>query len=350
MGLNMNDRQLREAVNKHLNRPLTDDEWSWYEPDDYVGVFDEEDIKDILRVLPKDLIKTRRQGIDTYYRGSLMPLEFTVKLQHIASSMRELLGLSEPLPFDKLENTLAKLNVNESLLRLYYPVAREVSNGIVLWQIKSIQISEKDKNLVRFKYYVDGVAERAACHPALVLAYFLCEIPLYMNDTVVFLEGWKGHRITLQIISHSIPLRRILKAYSLARDFVSKTIEPIAKRKENKSTGRITYLYYFIKDNTKLSWDERLKKWNSLYSDQGWNYASVQSMQVVYSRIRKREKEKDEEHSKFIREMLALNPFKSFYKREFDKQARKEGDKINGKKELDRLLGELERQLGISKT
>lgn len=322
MGLNMNKRQLREAVNRHLNRPLTDDEWYGYEPDDYVGVFDEEDIKDILRVLPKDLVRRRKQGIDHYYRGSLMPLGFTVNLQHMASSIRELLGLSEPLPFDKLENTLARLNVNESLLRLYYPVARELSNGIVLWEIKSIQISEEDKNLVEFKYYIDGVAERAACHPALVLAYFLCEIPLYMNDTVVFLEGWKGRRITLQIISHNIPLRRILEAYSLARDFVSKTIEPAAKKKESKSTGRITYLYYFMEDNAKLSWDERLKKWNSLYSDRGWNYVSVQSMQVVYSRIRKREKEKDEEHDKFLRAMLASNPFKSFYKREFDKQAR----------------------------
>jgi len=320
----MNRRQLRESLNRHLNRPLTDKEWYGYEPDDYVGVFDEEDMKDILRVLPKDLIKTRRHGIETYYRGSIVPLPFTIDFQHWGSSMRGLLGLSEPLPFDKLENTLVKFSVNKSILRLYYPVVREVSNGIVLWVIKSIPISEVDKHLVEFKYWVDGIAARAACHPALVLAYFLCEIPVYMNDTVVFLEGWKGRRITLQIISHNIPPRRILEAYSLARDFVSKTIEPIAKRKKNKSTGRITYLYYFMEDNTKLSWDERLKKWNSLYSDRGWNYSSVQSMQVVYSRIRKREKEKDEEHDKFLRAMLASNPFKSYYKREFDKKARKE--------------------------
>lgn len=331
MGFNMNRRELREAVNKHLNRSLTNAEWLGYEPDDYVGLFDEEDIKDVLRVLPKDLIKKRRQGTKTYYRGSIVPMQFTVDFQHWGSSMRGLLGLSEPLPFDKLENTLAKFSVNKSILRLYYPVVRKVSNGIVLWVIKSIPLSEVDKHLVEFKYWVDAVAASESCHPALVLAYFLCEIPVYMNDTVVFLEGWQGRRITLQIMSHNIPTRRIMEAYSLARDFISDTIEPTARKKKRNSTGRITYLYYFMEDNVKLSWDERLKKWNSLYSDRGWNYTSVQSMQVVYSRIREREKEKDEEHDKFLRETLASSPFKSFYKRELDKKAREEGLTTLGK-------------------
>ena len=69
------------------------------------------------------------------------------------------------------------------------------------------------------------------------------------------------------------------------------------------------------------------------------------SMQVVYSRTRKKLSEEDEDYHKFVESMFALNPFKSYYKREFEREAREKGKTMSALTKED--LSKLRRLAGV---
>ena len=213
--------------------------------------------------------------------GVLVPHLLTMELQDDASTVRQLLGLNEIVPFDRLEQTLANLS-EDGDLALEYPIAKGYSEIFPIWEIKRIQISSKNQRLVLLKRYVDTMAQVYSCHAALVLAFFLCEIPLYRNPVAVFLER---NMIMLQVRSPSVSPDVVSKAYILARSRIG--YEP---KRIRRTSERVQMLVAFIDSYPELTWEERFIKWNQKYRNKKWQYEDVSSMQVVYSRVAKKRK------------------------------------------------------------
>ena len=158
-------------------------------------------------------------------------------------------------------------------LKLEYPVARKDYKGISQWEVSTIYISSGDNNMLTVKRFVDKSSKVYSIHPALALAFLLCESPLYIDNIEI---SRQDQSINLRISSPDVSSQAVLKAYSLARAMVQDQL------KRRRASLKIRFLCYFIKENSYLSWDELLVKWNNEVPQ--WNYSSASSMQVVYSR------------------------------------------------------------------
>lgn len=314
----MDIRQLRKKIDEGLKRPLTDQEWDGYRPD-YPAPYGKADFKEILRVLPKGL-RSEMRGMGSLPPGGLIPDGFTVTLRDTIPSIRALLGLTEPIGLEDLETVLSRFrdSTKRSLLTLPYPVRMQRGRGIALYEVRAIRVSQNDQRVAKFMYYINGIAGLSRCHPALVLGYCLCEMPVYLNDVRVLIED---NRFTIQLRRGDVPARRLIEAYSDGRDFVGATLRKPTRNPPHRTHDRVFALNSFIEDNPNLGWNERLKQWNSLYPK--WEYASANSMKVVWSRTRDGQKKAYEDDFTLTKEILGMNPFMFYYRREFQKEGGK---------------------------
>jgi hypothetical protein len=213
------------------------------------------------------------------------------------SYVRGLLGLTEAIPVGKIPEALSKFEaepqvyVDTAMLVLYYPKAKyslsddreeRFSTRFETYEIEHIALPADRSDLLTFKSIVDGVAAIYSVHPALVLAFFLSELNLREEITVLIENG----HVALAIPTINATDREIRQAYSETRKVLG-----LEKSKARRVSDRVRRLSAFRSLHQQLTWRELLNEWNAQYPH--WKYNNASSLQVVFSRRAKQHKHRE---------------------------------------------------------
>ncbi len=265
--------QLRKEVERRCGYPLEENQWLMLEPD-YGGPYSEEDVREILKGLPK-----RSTILVQDMSQPLVPKWLDRWFEPFGQSLRECFGLSKPIELRELGLVMDKFRVDigeeSEYMSIDYPVAVDLSGGACMCEVASIFVTNKLQWLVTAKNHIDNMASLFHCPPALLLAHFLCEPKPYRNKVTVVLDDWQ---IKIGVDDPGASPKLVAKAYSLARK------QMVNRRNRRRISERKKKLYEFIGENLDIGWEGRLTKWNSSYPQ--WEYENVASMQVVYSRAK----------------------------------------------------------------
>jgi len=307
---NMNEAELKHRLTKRLKRQLDDEEWEDFLPD-HPGPFDQKDFLERLSILRKANLVKKRPVRTTIMTGSMIPHRIVQRCGVALPTIRRLLGLSAPLTLEKLDQKLMSYSASDSILILCYPVRIVKERVATLFHVKHIFLREDDENLRQFKTLVDRASENYHCHPAAVVAYFLCSRPITYDQISVYVQ--ESGRVKLDLFGSSVSTRRLWEAYRLARQFQQQVgIEEHRRGSVDLQREKTILLAMFIESMCKgLTWQQRLHKWNEMVKNSGLEYASVDSMKVVYSRVKNHRREKKKDMVSFLKEEwgdTTLNP------------------------------------------
>ena len=202
----------------------------------------------------------------------------------IASEFRAALDIHTPIPISQLRDQLHLIDKGDRKIKLDYPVFKNDVLGSKLWSIHTIYLDGNNANLVAFKNLIDKFAQLLNAHPAMILAYVLCDVNINSSNIEFFQDR---DSIVIQVRNpERVSPKALMKAYSITRNSLSIRS---TERFDLGLGGKKHSLHKFILANPDLSWEKKLRKWNNRTQTiwMGWRYSSVPSMQASYTRIRK---------------------------------------------------------------
>jgi len=280
-------RDFKEAVKKQAKRrrcQLTADDWGLIEDNFayFSGAWSSIDVRNALRAIDAPGKKPRPfiLGHGLAYQSPGIPSP----LDEIALELRAALNIDEPLPLTGLRNWLNLMEEGDHKIRFDYPVFKQDVMGTSLWDIQTIYVDGGNPNTVSIRNILDKISHALKTHPALTLAYLLCNLRIESND-IEFLQNHGA--ITIQIRNPDrVSPKALMKAYSIARNSLK---VKASRRFDIGLAGKKYALHKFILNNPGLSWEEKLRQWNHGIQTMWmpWRYSSVSSMQASYSRIKK---------------------------------------------------------------
>ncbi len=143
--------------------------------------------------------------------------------------------------------------------------------------IKQMQLNARvQPNLIDFKWLMDTQSNEYGIHPALVLAFYLCDIDI-RDDLTIILEDW---HVSLYLPSYPMMDKEIRLAHSQIRELLT-----TPSTRNTGPSDRVRGLYALRNQHSQLSWSEFFAEWNKQHPE--WKYKDVASMQVVLSRVSK---------------------------------------------------------------
>lgn len=284
----LTETKLRHLVEKKLKKegcpPLSDEIWNQIKPT-CTNEFEDEDIAECLknhRKLQKSIKSIRRQRRDRKLPGSFMLHLFIVYQRKDGDLIRQLFGFSDLIPFDKLGKTLMKFFDGGSDSCLEYPEISDFMKTPHIWEINRIYISKNNETLMQAKRLIEVISSIYHCHPALVLAYYLCGVPVMYEDVFILEDN---NQIILQVNSPNVSPEIVAEAYQQARERIGYS----PPKKGRKGGGfKAFVLEEFVAQNTDLTWDQRFIEFGKKYPS--LKYSNKDSMQVMASKNKKRKK------------------------------------------------------------
>lgn len=268
-------------LNERGYQKVKPQEWRKYRPT-WDSPWGYADVRDVA-----NKIKSRRDYRSRVYRlrGSFVPHYFVIIFGKKAQNIRGLMGLERPVPFEELDNVMNRYHKEGGFLTLQYATYKYSGQFPQLWTIKEINFSGTNLSLMSVKRDVEFYSKACGIHPAIAMAYFLCEIPIYYDD-FFFLTN-NTHKlipptITVDIRGPKIPKNAVAMAYSRVQKRMLKKV----KHKTRPLSKRVNALLQYMDQPMKstLTWENKWSLWNKEYP--GWRYASVNSMQVTYKRAK----------------------------------------------------------------
>jgi hypothetical protein len=293
--------------------------------------FGQEDIREIFGGNGTRKRNSRPSGIDAESSFPVIsrfhfPSQLILDDYKMTSVVREILNIPSAIRVEDIPKTLSKFqaskkrSISEARIReLYklegwevpkdihdiemadgdllfsYPTARytlspnhdewlKFFEGFPTYEIEQIKLNANEHaDLITFKELVDGQSAEYGIHPALVLAFYLCDIDIRNDITILSM----GRYFNLILPSFPVTDKEIRLAHSQIRN-----MSQMPPTHKTGPSDRVKQLIAFRQKHSGLSWDDFLKKWNKdnqgLHPD--WKYKNVASIQVVLSRVAKMRK------------------------------------------------------------
>jgi len=222
----------------------------------------------------------------------------------LAPTVREALGYDAPIPQERLGDELAKIEqgVDKRLAEGFWypqhdylgPELGPETGGLHIWDLGLVSLPNLPMKWLwgnsTFKDHVDFVSETLNCHPALALAFLLCDTPVHRDSVTAVLPPYASlfpdQNISLYVGRPQVAVWLVAWMYGLARQMVlvmNNRGKPIAKSPRPRAgTQRVATLVSLVDETKNLKWAERLSKWNDEHPE--WKYDNVNSMRAVYYR------------------------------------------------------------------
>jgi len=299
------EAELRLAVEEIQGESVDDAKWAiakpWYAPP-----YGEMSLEETLygfgyaiqrRGKKRAIVKAGdRESLDSLlnmFSGIPHPAYFE---EHIRrnESVRAIFGLSEPIPLEKLKATLVELGARGSYeggggIPLPYPKKISKSeNNVDIWEVDYIYISVNplDK-LFPLPSLVLITSVKLGWHPAIVLAFFMCDIaprnPLPLPTLIK-----DGQRLNIEVPRPGVSPQVVSQAYTRMRNAIMRETRGV-NGKWTRPRGlppRTIELALLVRSTLDLSWGQRLDRWNSEHPEQPYKNENV--MAATYSRARSR--------------------------------------------------------------
>ncbi len=239
----------------------------------------------------------------------------------LAARVRKALALEQPVPVEELGTKLvlmgAHLGAPGSTV-IWYPAKEWLGRmGIAtprhhIWSVYLHSIPnpavETRFGKLTVSEVIHLVSGRLNCHPALALAFLLCELPVEQDEVTVVIhhpltgEHEADPNITVYVSSADVPISVASYMYKVARLIVLMARRMI-RHQSSVGTPRprgvsekVHALAISVEGTKQLSWQQRLSKWNQERPE--WRYRSANSMRAVYyraiARARSPKKKKEE--------------------------------------------------------
>jgi hypothetical protein len=255
--------------------------------------------------------KTRLHGKQFPRHADPVDLEDSLLLQSfekfkLAPTVRKALGYDAPIPLERLGDELAKIEqgVDKKLAEGFWypqhdylgPELGPETGGLHIWELGLASLPNPPITWgwgnQTFKDHVDSVSETLNCHPALALAFLLCDTPVHRDSVTVVLPPYAylfpDQNISLYVGRPQVAVWLVAWMYRLARQMVllmNNRGKPIAKSPRPRAeTKRVASLISLIGETKRLKWGERLRRWNEEHPE--WKYDNVNSMRAVYYRAK----------------------------------------------------------------
>jgi len=257
--------------------------------------------------------KARKESVKKQRRGSHSTLRLESEGRSRASAYRKLaarvrksLGLEEPVPVKELGIKLVPAHIigAPSSTVIWYPRLEwleRIGRGhprLHIWSVylRRIQNPTIDTRMGRLTLseIIHLVSGRLNCHPALALAFLLCELPVEQDEvTVVIHHPLTGEyeadpSISMYVSSADVPVWVTTYMYRVSRLIVLGARRQIRHQpsvgtpRPRGVSQKVHDLAAFVLETKNLRWQQRLSKWNNEHPE--WEYDNVNSMRAVYYR------------------------------------------------------------------
>ncbi len=128
------------------------------------------------------------------------------------------------------------------------------------------------------------------CHPALALAFLLCDTPVHRDAVTVVLSPYTSlspdEGLSLYVGRPQVAAWLVAWVYRLARQIAlvhsTGPKAPAGTPRFREATPRVLSLVGFVNGTKGLGWTDRLWLWNTEHPE--WEYDNVNSMSAVYYR------------------------------------------------------------------
>jgi hypothetical protein len=141
--------------------------------------------------------------------------------------------------------------------------------------------------LLHLRQHILTVSYMLRCHPAIALAFILCNIHIEIGGQGVTVIK-DGGTINIKINNERVSPHKVRRAYSRVRNNIigeKRKISGVWARPRDLSE-RVENLQQYREQNRKDKWIDFYEKWSSEFPH--WKYNSLHSMQSSYYRSRTR--------------------------------------------------------------
>lgn len=272
----------------------------WHEP------YSDADMADLLDGTPSMRHRTsKRKGYRTKLTRRLMELSETQSrhlpiegMRRLAKNLRNLLGIQEPVPIAQLKRTMEAIGhpagvdgIRDSTIFAcpFDGDPLDLPGELLLVFAEEVQFRTVSQDEVQdanaLGSCVRRVSARLSCHPALALAFLLCDTPIESYPVTAVVEATGGISVSG---TYRIPVSTVSEAYTISKmSYAGAYLGGIETprgnwRKPRDSSLRVHRLVAFVEANRASGWQSMQKKWNR--ENPSWRYSSLNSMRTVYYR------------------------------------------------------------------
>jgi hypothetical protein len=241
----------------------------------------------------RGLVKKRRRLVDLLGQWPMTDANFVQIRPFIVDFRRRLLGLSETVSLDRLKSTLIELGAGENKregtpLPYIKNIAKNQDN-VDVWEIGYVygMLHPLDnKRFFQLFPFVLTLANALRCHPAVALAFIMCDFMPYRPDVLIPALIRDGRRLSIEVPTPNVSPHVVYEVYRRARrDMVEEGQAVNGKRIRSRApTQRSHLLRIFVLQTRSLPWQQRWEGWNAKYPRM--RYQSVNSMTVAYSKLK----------------------------------------------------------------
>ena len=258
----------------------------------------------------KESVKKQRRGSHSTLRHDSELGERSSHYKGLGARVRKALGLEHPLPVEKLGyNLLPVIRPigTPGTAFVWYPKTEWLERmgrgylGYHIWSVAFYNILNPTVD-TRFGKLTLGevihlVSVRLNCHPALALAFLLCELPVQQDEVTVVIhhpyrrgEYEADPNITLYASRPDVPIWVASYLYQIARLIVLRMRalvreEPcVGTPRPRGISEKVHALTTSVEGTSRLDWKQRLSEWNAEHPE--WKYRNVNSMRAVYYRAK----------------------------------------------------------------
>lgn len=232
---------------------------------------------------------------------STLSAQNVMRLNTAADMAKSLLRLRAPVTVPKLRKAIVSLakmkkeiipgSTMTKPVTLQYPLAHiQVFEGLDIWIVDAINFkpvsmeTQKGHIIESLQLCITLVSLLTNSHPALCLAFLLSDIPIYTHTVNVVVDPFQ--HVNIYVREPAVPMWLIGDMYQMTREQMLSIARQsrVDHPKPRVMSERVSTLLEYVEDNSHLSWEQRLDKWNEDHGD--WKYKDKSAMQVVYYRAK----------------------------------------------------------------
>lgn len=209
-----------------------------------------------------------------------------------------LLGLSKPVPLNKLKEILLELGASERSdgAPLPYPKGEYLLEDIRgvhnvptggLLDLDYVYIPmNRTHRLSLLYHFILTLSHILDCHPSIALAFVICDImpKAYTGPTIIK----SGNKLNIQVHSPDTAPQQVSEIYTIGRNIILEKRRQVQGRwtRPRRYSDKVLKLLRFKMDNPKVRWKDLIIQWNNQCEKDNphWKFSNLHSMQVTYYR------------------------------------------------------------------